>query len=51
MYNNKMLLDRRMSVRMDRFVRSSIAELPEGLSGIKRGLGPFGNAIFNFERV
>lgn len=51
MYNNIPFLDHQLCVRMDPIVRSSIAELPEGLSGIKRGLGPLGNAVFDFESI
>lgn len=54
MFNNQMLFDRRMTVRMDRdaerieTTRSS--RLPEGLRSIGMGLGSGGNPLHDVPR-
>ena len=50
MFNDQMLFDRRMMVRMDRDAerlenRSGSSRLPEGLRSIGMGLGTGGNPI------
>lgn len=55
MFNNQMLFDRRMTVRMDRDAdrteaRPSRSLLPEGLSSIGMGLGTRGHALHDVPR-
>lgn len=57
MFNNQMLYDRRMTVRMDResFDRGSgdsrPPKLPEGLRSIGMGLGAGGNPLHDVPRT
>ena len=49
MLNGQILLGRKMAIRFDKIPVAPTAgpsSLPEGLSGIGRGLGPGGKAIF-----
>lgn len=57
MFNNQMLFDRRMTVRMDRDAErletrgpSSSSGLPAGLRSIGMGLGAGGNPIHDVHR-
>lgn len=57
MFNNQMLFDRRMTVRMDRDAEKletrggSASGLPAGLRGIGMGLGAGGNPIHDIHRT
>ena len=53
MFNNQMLYDRRMTVRMDREVDRGEArppKLPEGLQSIGMGFGHLGNPLHDVAR-
>jgi hypothetical protein len=56
MFNNQMLYDRRMTVRMDRDAerlesQSSRSHLPEGLRSIGMGLGTRGDPLRDLPRM
>lgn len=54
MFNNQMLFDRRMTVRMDREVdrtETRSSRLPEGLRSIGMGLGNGGNPLQDVPRM
>lgn len=55
MFNNQMLFDRRMTVRMDREAEQRTetrsSRLPEGLRSIGMGLGTGGNPLQDVPRI